>query len=155
MINTRQKTVTQDVVSYETYEEYCDRICKADQEKMDAAIDAVYAAAKMLAPHLALIFPYGDGKGGWLIRTLCEEAGLNIDPFPSAKNKSQQLKPSLRKSVLERDAYRCKHCDSHMNLSVDHIYPKSKGGTDDLDNLQTLCRSCNSKKGAKVISNEQ
>jgi hypothetical protein len=155
MSNTRHKTYTQDVSCYEDYEEYCARLHMADQEKMDAAVDAVYMAAKILAPHFALIFPYGDGKGGWLMRTLCEEADFDIEPFASAKNKSHQLKPSLRKSVMERDAYRCRHCDSHIDLSVDHIYPKSKGGTDDLDNLQTLCRPCNSKKGVKVVSNEQ
>lgn len=31
-------------------------------------------------------------------------------------------------------------------LSVDHRIPKSEGGTDDPENLQILCRSCNSRK---------
>lgn len=33
------------------------------------------------------------------------------------------------------------------NLTVDHIVPRSKGGTDHLDNLQLLCGACNSTKG--------
>ncbi len=33
------------------------------------------------------------------------------------------------------------------DLTIDHIAPLSKGGTDDLDNLRFLCRSHNSKKG--------
>jgi site-specific DNA-methyltransferase (adenine-specific) len=42
-------------------------------------------------------------------------------------------------------------CGIHFpfrNLTVDHIVPKSRGGTDHLDNLQLLCGACNSMKGA-------
>lgn len=55
----------------------------------------------------------------------------------------------LRTKVFERDAYRCVHCATHLSLTVDHIKPESKGGTLAFDNLQTLCRPCNSSKGAK------
>ena len=36
-----------------------------------------------------------------------------------------------------------------VDLCADHIVPESKGGITALENLQTRCRSCNSKKGAK------
>ena len=36
------------------------------------------------------------------------------------------------------------------NLSVDHIVPRKKGGTDHKDNLQLLCRACNSRKGDRT-----
>ncbi|MHA1289185.1 MAG: HNH endonuclease [Candidatus Thorarchaeota archaeon] len=32
-------------------------------------------------------------------------------------------------------------------MQVDHIAPRCKGGTNDLDNLQTLCRDCSLGKG--------
>jgi 5-methylcytosine-specific restriction endonuclease McrA len=35
-------------------------------------------------------------------------------------------------------------------MTVDHRIPKSKGGSDDLSNLQTMCHSCNHKKGSKI-----
>ena len=35
------------------------------------------------------------------------------------------------------------------NMTVDHVIPQSKGGTDHLDNLQLLCAACNSMKGAQ------
>ena len=44
----------------------------------------------------------------------------------------------------------CGGCKAHFqiqNLTVDHIVPKSKGGTDHLENLQLLCGHCNSVKG--------
>ena len=45
---------------------------------------------------------------------------------------------------------RCNGCGIEFpfrNLTVDHIVPKSKGGTDHLSNLQLLCGACNSQKG--------
>lgn len=55
----------------------------------------------------------------------------------------------LRKSIMERDMYRCQKCGDHRDLSIDHIIPESRGGTLDPQNLQTLCRSCNSSKGVR------
>ncbi len=55
----------------------------------------------------------------------------------------------LKWIVWERDDFTCKACGIRRNLSVDHIVPESKGGLTELNNLQTLCKSCNSKKGIK------
>ena len=51
-----------------------------------------------------------------------------------------------RWDVWERDNFTCQWCGVRRDLSVDHIVPRSKLGATTLDNLQTLCRSCNSKK---------
>jgi 5-methylcytosine-specific restriction endonuclease McrA len=40
---------------------------------------------------------------------------------------------------------------SERLMTKDHIFPKSLGGTDDLDNLQTMCERCNTKKGNKIV----
>lgn len=60
----------------------------------------------------------------------------------------KHIPDSIRRLVYERDGYRCVRCGSKDHLSLDHIYPWSLGGKDEESNLQTLCRSCNSKKGA-------
>lgn len=61
----------------------------------------------------------------------------------------KKIDGNLRRKVFERDAYRCKHCDGWEDLCADHVVAESKGGPTTLDNLQTLCRSCNSRKGVK------
>lgn len=71
-------------------------------------------------------------------------------PQPASKKFKKSVIPRrLAKSVFERDAYRCKHCDGHIDLACDHIIPESKGGLTVFENLQTLCRPCNSRKGTK------
>lgn len=75
---------------------------------------------------------------------------------PRAKQHSREfyrkrpIPHSIRDQIFERDNYTCQHCGSTEAPSIDHIHPESKGGTLDLNNLQTLCRSCNSKKGART-----
>lgn len=60
------------------------------------------------------------------------------------------IPPVVRAAVYARDEYRCRHCGTFENLSIDHIHPRSKGGADSFDNYQTLCRPCNSRKGARL-----
>ena len=54
--------------------------------------------------------------------------------------------PELLKQILERDRC-CQNCWIHEDLTFDHIIPISKGGKTEYDNLQILCKSCNSRKG--------
>ena len=72
-----------------------------------------------------------------------------------------------RRRVFRRDNYRCQKCGlvgwpsrctsgSYVHptaidgvyLSIDHITPRSKGGSHDEENLRTLCTTCNTRKGA-------
>lgn len=57
------------------------------------------------------------------------------------------LDEKLRARIIERDGKRCGRCGSRKSLTVDHKIPTTKGGTDDEDNLWTLCLSCNAQKG--------
>lgn len=56
---------------------------------------------------------------------------------------------SVRKYVFQRDKYQCQSCgksDREAKLNIDHIIPLATGGSNDISNLQTLCRTCNQKK---------
>lgn len=62
----------------------------------------------------------------------------------------QPILLAVRNAVFARDGRRCVECSATEDLTLDHIYPWSLGGPDTVENLRVLCRSCNSRKGAKV-----
>ena len=70
-----------------------------------------------------------------------------IEPKPIYKKKSIPAK--LKIQVHEKYGYRCVTCGTHKDLTCDHIKPEILGGETNLDNLQTMCKSCNSSKGVK------
>lgn len=79
----------------------------------------------------------------WLAEDLWDEdEGFRITKVP--------IPALLRMRVLERDNHMCVACGSTENLAADHVIPESKGGPTIYQNLQTLCRSCNSIKGASL-----
>jgi hypothetical protein len=55
-----------------------------------------------------------------------------------------------RQRIYDRDGNACLNCGTTEDLTLDHVHPWSLYGPDTDDNLRTLCRSCNSSKGAKV-----
>lgn len=62
------------------------------------------------------------------------------------EQKRKPISSRVRALVLSRDNHRCRMCgrtSDEVSLEVDHVFPYSLGGTDDLDNLATLCRDCN------------
>ena len=111
---------------------------------------------------------YGDGEGGFVLYEILEalnRAGCGLTRqrvvtvfAQTGIVEKEKIKVYTKKTishktklkVLAGDKYQCKHCGTNENLTVDHIIPESKGGSSELDNLQTLCASCNSKKGVKL-----
>ena len=53
---------------------------------------------------------------------------------------------AVRDQVFLRDGRACLACGARSDLQIDHVNPVSLGGSDDPDNLQTLCGSCNRAK---------
>jgi len=71
-------------------------------------------------------------------------------------------RPAYARATFIRDNFTCQECGYHQmredrpwlpdisNLECDHIIPLSRGGETETDNLQTLCRACNRKKGTTM-----
>ncbi|MDQ3540096.1 MAG: HNH endonuclease [Chloroflexota bacterium] len=59
-----------------------------------------------------------------------------------------------RAMVFARDEHKCVRCGSPDQLSVDHITPRSKGGSNDESNLQTLCVTCNVSKNNRTYAED-
>lgn len=65
------------------------------------------------------------------------------------KRPTPRLKMS-RRSVLARDDYTCQYCGSKSNLTIDHVFPRHRGGETTWENLVCCCLRCNNKKGDKT-----
>lgn len=102
-------------------------------------------------------------EAGWLILSNNDDATLKPGeyrlegerPGDHSRAERRPLSATIRVQVLERDESTCKICGAGLEdidpqfphrkvrLHVDHIVPRSKGGGDEMDNLRTLCSTCN------------
>lgn len=78
-------------------------------------------------------------------------------PYPSVVRLSQYVRVPYknveltRKNILRRDKYRCCYCGKTVSpLTIDHIIPKSRRGTDTWENLISACVRCNNVKGDRT-----
>jgi 5-methylcytosine-specific restriction endonuclease McrA len=53
------------------------------------------------------------------------------------------------KDLCKSYGNKCACCGKRRKLTIDHVIPISKGGTNYIENIQPLCGSCNSSKGTK------
>ena len=59
----------------------------------------------------------------------------------------------VREYLLEKWGRKCAYCGAtDVPLEIEHIIPKSRGGTDRISNLTLACRECNLKKGNKTAA---
>ena len=59
--------------------------------------------------------------------------------------------PLTRKNILQRDQNCCQYCGfTGDKLSIDHVIPRSRGGTDTWENVTTACFPCNVIKGNRT-----
>ena len=58
----------------------------------------------------------------------------------------------VREYLLEKWGRKCAYCDAeNVPLEIDHIHPRSKGGSDQVSNLTLACHSCNQRKSNQDV----
>lgn len=99
--------------------------------------------------------PYETRWGGWM--KACEafisykKDDLEFEKLlrPQSTNRPRTINEKNRLQILMRDSYKCQKCGrspaTHVGiyLHIDHRIPFSKGGSNEINNLQTLCNKCN------------
>lgn len=124
-------------------------------------IQAEFVNRKTPKIHLAV----SNGKGGGDYRLAKKgDAGLLVELLEcisflirksrglerAGERDSRYIPSEVRSEVWYRDSGCCVMCGADSYLEFDHIIPWSKGGATSVDNLQLLCRSCNSTKSDRI-----
>ncbi|MGV8131884.1 MAG: HNH endonuclease [Candidatus Pacearchaeota archaeon] len=87
--------------------------------------------------------------GSWRYRvyaqkgTTCVTCGLKANYFALERDNKQKAMPHLNLYALVNG--------KEIMMTIDHIIPKSKGGSNDMENLQPMCSNCNEKKGDRIL----
>ncbi len=55
-----------------------------------------------------------------------------------------------RRAVFARDNYKCQYCHSPAE-NIDHVIPRSRGGTHTWDNVVAACKPCNARKEDRLL----
>ena len=55
-----------------------------------------------------------------------------------------------RRSVLARDDFTCQYCGDKSNLTLDHVFPRHRGGETTWENVVCCCQPCNNRKGNRT-----
>jgi len=94
-----------------------------------------------------------DGEGGWIAELLqhaLERRGM-ASVWEPIKPRSEITRLAMR------DGWECRYCavrlgmdDDRERPTVDHVIPRSRGGSNDMTNKVLCCRSCNSRKSTRT-----
>jgi site-specific DNA-methyltransferase (adenine-specific) len=141
-----------------------ERIIKASSNEGDVVLDpfcgcatALIAAEKLERQWLGIDISPAAKR---LVKSRMErEIGLfglqtvYRDDIPLRTDMGKLPSPQTHKHTLygaqEGVCIGCKIMFPFKNMTIDHIVPQSKGGSDHIGNLQLLCNACNSMKGSK------
>lgn len=91
-----------------------------------------------------------------LLDTAFHSENLTV-PAPAVMRLSRYVRvpyrravPMTRAGVLRRDGRRCAYCAKRAD-TIDHVVPRSRGGSHSWDNCVAACKSCNSRKADRLL----
>ena len=65
---------------------------------------------------------------------------------------SSEANRKWKQSIKEHWNYECAYCGNKENLTLDHIIPRSRGGSNNISNVVCACKDCNESKGQQFWS---
>ena len=93
-------------------------------------------------------------RGGWELHsenaTLARPVVIRLVSYVHVPRDAHRRKIT-RRAVFARDEWTCQYCGSRSNLTVDHVVPRSKGGSSSWDNIVASCAPCNRRKGNTML----
>lgn len=112
------------------------------------AVAAVTSFAQQNKELLRYIAHWGDGQGGHITAIILNELGmLSSQTFERPRNSRPSMSKEKRNKVFDLFGNQCLKCKSYDDICIDHVIPLAKGGENTVENMQPLCRNCNSAKG--------
>ncbi len=90
-------------------------------------------------------------------KIIAQSAGFSKKDYGFVTSKFKQLNQGvitwneLREYIKEREQQECGYCGATADLTLEHLLPRKFKGPDNERNVVWVCKSCNSKKGAKRL----
>src|SRR6201992_3306713 len=93
-------------------------------------------------------------RGRWQLHsessTLARPVVIRLMTYVNVPREPHRRKTPGR-AVSARDSWPCQYCGSRSNLTVDHVIPRSKGGSSNWENIVASCAPCNRRKGNTLL----
>jgi 5-methylcytosine-specific restriction endonuclease McrA len=116
---------------------YCSMKCYALDRKENWTIEE--------QPTYKGMTPY-ESHRKYVKKNLKRIAHLKARRYARQKNAEGSHTLEEWQDLCKKANYLCVNCGENKKLTKDHIKPLSEGGTDYIENIQPLCRNCNSRK---------
>lgn len=116
---------------------------RTDSRALAQAVDASAAYLDEFSAYSELVAT-PDGDVGMRNELEGPERGRPAVVLQREGGRRKSVDPRTRRDVLDRDDERCRRCGETEDLEVHHVEPVSRGGSDAMENLATLCDGCHS-----------
>lgn len=111
---------------------------------------AVRRALVLLVKGVASTEEAGEGRVHSPSRSLAIPSVIRLLEY---RRIPRQMRAISRKNILIRDQYTCQYCHTRFGageLTLDHVVPRSRGGSNTWENLVACCLRCNNRKGDRL-----
>lgn len=105
-------------------------------------------AAVLLLKEKAEVIENGEGELHAEHTAMPRPAIIRLRTYAPVPRRSRRR--LTRRAVFARDDWTCQYCGDHRDLTVDHVIPRSKGGSSEWENIVACCSSCNRRKADRL-----